>query len=105
MMSRGTSVRLAWSLCALALVLTALSLLLLNLNLSHPGTHIYDYWFENTISAVSLAPVGAYGRVPTTREPRGLAHLPVRPRHQPELLLRRVRFLCPAGATRLASRR
>lgn len=54
-----TAARLAWSLCALALVLTALSLLLLNLNITHPDTHIYDYWFENTISAVSLAPVGA----------------------------------------------
>ena len=58
-MSRGTSARLAWSLCALALVLTALSLLFLNLNLSHPGTHIYNYWLENMISVISLAPVGA----------------------------------------------
>ena len=58
MRSRNAN-RLAWSLCALSLILTALSLLLLSLNLSHPNTHIYDYWFENTISAISLAPVGA----------------------------------------------
>ena len=54
-----TAARLAWSSCALTLALTALSLLLFDLNLSHPGTHIYDYWLENTISSLSLAPVGA----------------------------------------------
>jgi len=41
------------------LALTALSLVLLGLNLSHPGTHIYDYWLENTIATLSYAPVGA----------------------------------------------
>ena len=54
-----TSARLAWSLCALSLVLTALSLWLLNLNLSHPGTPVYEPWLDNTLGALSYAPVGA----------------------------------------------
>ena len=59
----GTSPRaaapLAWSLCALALVLTALALLLLDRNLAHPNTYVYDYWLDNTLGAISYAPVGA----------------------------------------------
>jgi hypothetical protein len=51
--------RLAWWLCALSLALTALSLLLLVLNLSHPNTHIYNPWLDNTLVAISYAPVGA----------------------------------------------
>jgi hypothetical protein len=35
---------LAWSLWAFSVALTVLSLLLLVLNLSHPGIHVYDYW-------------------------------------------------------------
>src|SRR5215210_7127690 len=58
-MSARTATWLAWSLCALSLVLTALSLLLLALNLSHPNTHIYDPWLDNTLTAISYAPVGA----------------------------------------------
>jgi hypothetical protein len=58
-MSRRTAAWLAWSMCALSLVLTALSLLLLRLNLSHPGVHIFDYWLENTVVAASFSTVGA----------------------------------------------
>ena len=58
-MSHRTAARLAWSLCALSLALTALSFLLLNLNLSHPNTYIYDYWLDNTVGTLSYAPVGA----------------------------------------------
>jgi hypothetical protein len=58
-MSAHTAARVAWSLCVLSLTLTALSLILLALNRSHPNTHIYDYWLENTVGALSLAPVGA----------------------------------------------
>jgi len=36
-----------------------LSLLLLALNLSHPNTPIYDPWLDNTLTAISYAPVGA----------------------------------------------
>jgi hypothetical protein len=50
---------LAWSLCALTLALTALSLLLLTLNISQPGLHIFDHWIENTVLAIGLSTVGA----------------------------------------------
>ena len=56
-MSRRTAAWLAWSVCALSLALTVSGILLLNL--SHPNAHIYDYWLENTIAAISVAPVGA----------------------------------------------
>ena len=49
----------AWSLCVLSLALTALSLLLLALNLSHSVAHVYDYWLENTVLAVSFSIIGA----------------------------------------------
>lgn len=42
-MSRRTTGRIAWSVCALSLALTALALLLLTLNLSQPITHIFDW--------------------------------------------------------------
>jgi hypothetical protein len=58
-MSYRTSAWLAWSLCALSLVLTALALWLSKLNLDHPGTLVYDPWLDNTLSALSYAPVGA----------------------------------------------
>ena len=50
---------LAWSLCGLALTLTALSLLLFALNLSHSVAHLYTYWLENAVLAVSLSIIGA----------------------------------------------
>jgi hypothetical protein len=59
----GTSTRgaawVAWSVCALSLTLTALSLLILSLNLSHPNTPIFGSWLDGTLSALSYAPVGA----------------------------------------------
>jgi hypothetical protein len=58
-MSHPTAARVAWSLCALSLALTALGLLLLAQNLSHPSAYLYDYWLDNTIGAISFAPVGA----------------------------------------------
>jgi hypothetical protein len=58
-MSRRTAAWLAWSLCTVALALTALSLLLLNWNLTHPRAYAYDYWLDNTIGTLSYAPVGA----------------------------------------------
>ncbi len=58
-MSRHTSVRLAWALCALSLALTALSLLLFILNLSYPNTHLYKPWLDNTLTAVLYPTVGA----------------------------------------------
>ncbi len=58
-MSRRTASWLAWSMCALSLALTALSLLLLVLNLSHPDVPIYPYWTMNTLLALGCSPVGA----------------------------------------------
>jgi hypothetical protein len=58
-MSRPTAARLAWTICALSLALTALSLLLLSLNLSYPNTPIFGSWLDSTLSAMSYAPVGA----------------------------------------------
>ena len=57
-MSRRTAARLAWSLCVLSLTLTGLSLLLLALNLSYPHTPIYNPWLDNTLTAITYAPVG-----------------------------------------------
>jgi hypothetical protein len=57
-MSRRTAAWLAWSLWALSLALTALALLLLALNLSKPNTHIFDWWFGNTLSVIDVT-VGA----------------------------------------------
>jgi uncharacterized membrane protein YhdT len=56
--ARGAA-RLAWSVCALSLTLTALNLLVLSLNLSHPNTPIFGSWLDSTLSALSYAPVGA----------------------------------------------
>jgi len=58
-MGHRTAAWLAWSLCALSLALTSVSLLLLALNLSHPNTHIYDYWLENTVLPISFSIIGA----------------------------------------------
>jgi hypothetical protein len=51
--------RLAWSLWGLSLALTVVALLLLALNLSHPHTHIFDTWLDNTLNAVFFSTVGA----------------------------------------------
>ena len=56
-MSRTTA-WLAWSLCGLSLVLTALSLFLFALNLSYSGAHDY-YWLQNAVQAVSFSIIGA----------------------------------------------
>jgi hypothetical protein len=50
---------LSWAVCALTLVLTALSVVLLAWNVSRPNTPIYDYWLENTIFPVSFSIIGA----------------------------------------------
>ena len=57
-MSARAAARLAWALWTLSLTLTALSLLLLALNLSHPNTHIFDWWFNNTLVVIDVT-VGA----------------------------------------------
>src|SRR5918993_4974304 len=59
-MSHRAAAWLAWSLWALTLVLTALSLLLLALNRSEPNVHLYDYWAESTLGALTFSTVGAF---------------------------------------------
>jgi len=53
-------------MCALSLALTALSLLLLVLNLSLPDVPIYVHWVEDTLIAVGFSTVGAliFPRIP-----------------------------------------
>src|SRR5215204_2402055 len=58
-MSLRTATRLAWGACVLSLTLTTLGLLLLILNLPYPKTHLYEPWLDNTLTAISYAPVGA----------------------------------------------
>ena len=58
-MSHRTANWLAWSLGALSLALTALSLLLLALNRSDPNTHIYEYWQVDTLVPLSFSIIGA----------------------------------------------
>jgi hypothetical protein len=58
-MSHRTAVLLAWSLWTLSMALTALSLLLLVLNSSHPEVPVYTFWAENVLFAVGYSTVGA----------------------------------------------
>jgi hypothetical protein len=58
-MSRRTAAWFAWSMWVTSLALTALSLLLLVLNVSHPDVAIYPYWLENILFAVGFSTVGA----------------------------------------------
>jgi hypothetical protein len=58
-MDHRTAALLAWSLWALSLALTALSLLLLVLNLSHPDVAVYSFWAENVLLSIGFSTVGA----------------------------------------------
>ena len=58
-MSKRTASWLAWSTWALSLALTALSLLLLILTLSHPGVPIYSSWLGETLIAMGCSTVCA----------------------------------------------
>jgi hypothetical protein len=58
-LSSRTASWLAWLLCALSLVLTALSLLLLARSISHPGVHVFDHWLDSTLAAIGYSTVGA----------------------------------------------
>jgi hypothetical protein len=49
---------LAWAVCALSLALTALTFLLIALDLIL-NAPIYFYWFESTIIAVAYPVIGA----------------------------------------------
>ena len=66
-MSKRIASSLAWSMCALSLTLTALSLFLLVLNLSYPDVPIHPYWHVNTVGAVTFSTVG--GLIVSRRSP------------------------------------
>ncbi len=70
-MSPRAAFWLAWSLSGLALTLIALSLLLLALNLSHSVVHVYTYWLENAVLAVSFSIIGAIVASPLPANPLG----------------------------------
>jgi len=58
-MSKRTASWLAWSMCALSLALTALSLWLLLLNLSYPRVPIFSFWAESVLQVIGYSTVGA----------------------------------------------
>jgi hypothetical protein len=58
-MSRRTAAWLAWSMWALSVALTALGLLLLVVNLSHPDVPVYSFWAENVLFSIGYSTVGA----------------------------------------------
>src|SRR5215204_4304809 len=66
-MSTRAAALLAWSLWVLSLALTALSLLLLVLNSSHPDVPVYSFWAENVLFSVGYSTVSAVivPRMPT----------------------------------------
>ena len=57
--SHRTAALFAWSMWATSFTLTALSLLLLVLNFSHPDVSNYPYWLENILFAIGFSTVGA----------------------------------------------
>jgi hypothetical protein len=58
-MSPRAAFWLAWSMWALSIALTLVSLWLLAWSWSHPNVHVFDYWVENTMVAVVFSTVGA----------------------------------------------
>ena len=66
-MSRRTANWVAWSLCALSLAVSAVSVVLLVLNRSQPSTPVYVFWLENTVLPISFSIIGAIiaSRLPT----------------------------------------
>ena len=67
-MDTRTATRLSWSAWGLSLALTASSILLLTLSLTH-NAYVYDYWIENSLIAVACSTVGA---VIISRRPENL---------------------------------
>jgi hypothetical protein len=58
-MSTRAAALLGWSVWALSLALTALSLLLLVMNSSHPDVPVYTFWAENVLFSIGYSTVGA----------------------------------------------
>ena len=64
-MSRPAATRIAWSLWAITVALTALSALLVVLSLSHPNTPIFAWWFGNTFVVIDAT----VGTIVASRRP------------------------------------
>ncbi|MEJ7815818.1 MAG: hypothetical protein WKF53_11645 [Rubrobacter sp.] len=58
-MSAQEAAWLAWYMCAVSLLLTALGLIFLVASQSRASAPVFDYWLLNTVMAVSFSPVGA----------------------------------------------
>ena len=56
--SSRVSAWLAWSVCVLSLVLTALGFVFLALNRSHPGGPVFEFVFRSTVIVASCSTVG-----------------------------------------------
>ena len=54
-----TAARIAWTICALALGLATIDLVLVALNSSHPDVRIPEPWLAHAVSAVAFSSVGA----------------------------------------------
>ncbi len=59
MMRARARIWLSTTSCVLSLTLTALSLLLLSLNLTQPGGQAFGHWLENTMLAICFSIIGA----------------------------------------------
>ena len=59
-MSTRAPAWLAWSVCALSLVLTALGVAFLALNRAHPGVPGFEFAFRATVITVSCSSVGLF---------------------------------------------
>jgi hypothetical protein len=67
-MNYRTATWLAWSLWALSVALTTLSLVLLVLIRSHPGTHVFDWWLGNATIVIDVT----VGAIVASRRPENL---------------------------------
>src|SRR5215208_273696 len=102
-LSRRVAARLAWSLWALAVALTGLSLLLLAMNLSPKHSRLRLVAWQ--CNGRDRRDRGRHRSLSPTREPRGLAPVPVRSSRRHEQLRFPVRHLRFTGATQRAPRR
>jgi hypothetical protein len=60
LMGRKEAAWLAWYMCALSLMLTALGLVLLVLSREHHGTLIFEQWAEDAVVAIGFSTIGAF---------------------------------------------
>lgn len=68
-MSRRATVWLTLAMLIFSVAMTALSILILVVNLSHPNIHVFDYWLEDTVIALVFSITGT---VIVSRRPENL---------------------------------